>query len=47
MQKSEDIWCDDNVVDSTLECAYIKNSDSLCLSRTKCDQQLPFICDGK
>jgi hypothetical protein len=46
-----DRWCDENDADPTLECVYIRKNplknNSLCLSRMKCDEEMPFICDSK
>lgn len=47
----DDLWCDENNVDPTLECVYITRNhlknNSLCLNRLKCDEEIPFICDSK
>ena len=46
-----DQWCDENDADSTSECVYLRKNllknNSLCLSRLKCDEEMPFICDSK
>jgi hypothetical protein len=47
----EDIWCNENEIDPTFECIYIRKNNfkngSLCLSRLKCNKEILFICDSK
>jgi len=46
----ENVWCDEDEVNSTFECVYIRRKNfkngSLCLSRLKCNEEMPFICDS-
>jgi len=46
----EDIWCNENEENPIFECVSIRtifNNGSLCLSRLKCTEEIPFICDSK
>jgi hypothetical protein len=47
----ENIWCDENDEESSFECVYITRkhltNGSLCLTRSKCNEEMLFICDSK